>query len=259
MKLLWPKTYSQTFQLVSTLGAPHDLLVDKVLTALEIQTLFVPDCHTRLAGPPPLHDGIDCLGDAAVPVELLDWVPVACQEISWGKPSDECEVHYDHNLFQAVLPTRSGDALGPAAFQGRIVLDPRCCRALSPEAFCMVLARALVQVFRVMLVLVPACLNWQRFQAATRRGTKQWQAFATGLSPLLADAGHPDTLAAAQAFWPHTLADQWFQAHRRDAITRDDGRANFGLPPIEAAPPAQHTLYTRVLHLAERSITITVN
>jgi hypothetical protein len=259
MKLLWPKTYSQTFQLVSTLGAPHDLLVDKVLTALEIQTLFIPDCHTRLAGPPPLRDGIDCLGGAAVPVELLDWMPVACQEISWGKPSDEREVHYDHNLFQAVLPTRSGDALGPTAFRGRIVLDPRYCRALSPEAFCMVLARALVQVFRAMLVLIPACLNWQRFRVATRRGTEQWQAFATGLSPLLADASHPDALPTAQAFWPHAVVDQWFHAYWQDVASRNTDGADVGLPPTQATPPAPHTLCTRVLHLTKRSITITVN
>lgn len=221
MELLWPQTYGRTFQLVSTLGGPHDTLVDKVLTTLEIRTLFVPDCHARLAGPPPLRDGIDCLGGAAVPVELLDWLPVACQEVRWGEPSDGRDGHYDHNLLQAILPLCGVNAPGPASFRGCIRLDPHRYRAFSPGAFCMVLARTLIEVFRLMLVLIPACLDWQRFRAATRRSMEQWRKFATGCSPLLADAGHPDALVAARAFWPHSLVDRWFQAYWQDAMPWD--------------------------------------
>lgn len=187
-----------------------------------------PDCLRTI-----VSDGEEVVAaNASEPISVKEWLPLACQMISFDPRSNDAALAcYAHNLHGALLPTEEVHRPpGPAGFSGEIRFTQSGIDLIfalakkngeqAADAFRFIIAHELVHSIHLLKILVPAYRDWAAFWSGPleegRAGDDAawvYQAHANVLDQYATDAER-DCVAE---FWP-SHADRWFQALRHNTV-----------------------------------------
>lgn len=212
------KTYHRRFELKIELGV-YSPIVEEVLNSIETDTIKVlnykyADPMRRLANP---HRNFDIRSHLTVPVNICEWLPLACQIIRWdtcGELNGGRELTwYKCNLCDSFFSSPMFDFLppGPAAIYGEIIVHNDLQMCNNKNAFKYIIASKLASAIDILRCLVPAFQNlkafWDNVLVSYPNGEAMtWEDF---IKPLFDDK--ESEFDAVQKYWP-SQAETWFYA-----------------------------------------------
>lgn len=226
------KSITRTFSLDIDFGCYEILtkLAKRVVESIENPEVLVyaPDDDGALFS--EIVDNEEIVGAGAnVPINAIEWLPVACQSIGLDLQSTDTHLaHYAYSLRGSVFPTETVTVpAGPAGFCGEIRITSRgfdrVVEIPTPsqraDAFCFIIAHELVHVFDTMKLIVPAFMDWDAFwNGPLCRGANVedgvWGHHFDGM--VLDQYGTQAELDGISQFWPSQAAT-WFGAfHSKD-------------------------------------------
>jgi len=214
---------SRTFRLYKPMPSCLGQMLKMVLGSLQVETInvFPPD-KVRWE---ELPDGtLDLLKNATVSVRIMDWLPVAVQEVGCVGSFDDggsgkgriVGGRYTNNASEVLYPSDcTYDPVGPAGLAGRI--DILVDLLEYPDAVAGVLAHELTHAFHHLRVLVPAFKNWRVFRDNNYQGDRV--AVLMHCSNNLVDDYRRIEVDQMKVFWPDDLVEKW-QAATNELIIK---------------------------------------
>lgn len=205
-------------------------IVQDTIDLIENDVLQVYRPNDESAFDSIIKDGEEVMASHAdYPISIREWLPCACQRIVFS-PYEQGKhlAAYCHNATVSLVPSdRTRFPPGPVGFSGEIrftqaVLDliqeiASTDNDRAVDAFRCIVAHELVHVFHIMMILIPAFIDWDSFwEGPMGSGHNRddamriYEAHAMTLDRY----GSDDERDWIAAYWP-TYADKWFDALRR--------------------------------------------